>query len=1232
MSWIRISSSNGLRLFAPSVSPPPLLEGFESLFHPPLSIREIHCFTPARSGWEEEQDEEVVVIMREVHLGGRVGDACIAAGGPNYTAEALEVLLENTKMLLRSTSENGLQMVLDALCTRSPLRMDMRSYVLEPDDGVALMGTERVIAERLLMSSTVPSLSVFDEEVAISSSHANRRFLHHLLSRSRQDRYGHSSDPQIGGDSNRVALISEKETSSPHTSGGGGGETTVALSQGPGERTTTSPSPSFTPCVVPRQHAGVQPPTVEDDLACSQVVFKGGKPSSPTVTTTPRDVIASTVTEHSPQGCAMANFLAKTLTRQVHYLRRRTLLYFLQWDTVPLSLFSSRVRPVGRRKIVIPTTGLLSASSSMLRKGSGGGGESKRSGSAGSVSQFGAGADLTPLMSQPWLSVMSLLRRSKRLQDPKSVKTILWRELMETSEELGPLLLLAVQRTLCCTFPHHADFFGKEMWCKPHRSTVHTPLFAAYSASGLLLGSGAFYHVLHHRERYIVSAVAMNALASAPLSRPYSFARTADPITAKPPPQDWRIHLQQFPLAVSHPTAGADTIDFCVWRIGDALAVAVGISRVVQKQRGLHLQTLVEALTNPKYAPLNGLSSTTSCFSTFAGSAYMSMLAYTLHVLCHHNLSPTQEYYAAVCTLNALERGVYYDSNRGELNLRVSLRDSLERSGAGYYYDANLSSAATPGYREVGGRDSVSENQRRSRDVGRAASSSPPALRPMDPLARPVLQMPAATLLKEEEDHPETAVGCVCCLPFSRRKKASDRKQELFIAERAKLGQQKVAVASSQLERNGTMMGSHTPLPRTSSVFATPSFPASSASPFPAPLSSSTVKSAPPVVPVSRVKLQFLRSLLLLHLSPSAMWYYVASRASVAEGLAFRSLEGTAVHSAFWLQQVPPMLKGSSTWTGTAAASTAPSGSRSGSAASDTQGSCHVKMASSAHAQYCVGFFRPRVEHGTPDGTTFWLQHPGATVEWAIRGTQGTSFAGTGGATSVTVFPMAALEEVVSSPLHAWNTTSSHASSESLRLAKQDLGLLPTITPFLPGEEMEEEGEEEAPDLLTSLYQTTRQVLRVKKYKRSKKKAASLRGSSVPIVDEDDDEDSNDVILGEMGEQEGHDEQKHSHKDPPFSSEEKKHGQSTTKGSPSSSFSVTIQIAEVVNLFDDWRGEEKNVFRVLEKQRLPKAFSTRREPDLFDAPKCEDAVRDLCEELALCKEAVTTLFHGALVH
>lgn len=1124
-------------------------------------------------------------MMCEVQLGGRVGSTCIAAGGPNYSATALEVLLENAKMLLCSTSENGLQLALDALCTRSPRRLDMSPSLLEPDNGTALMSYERVAAEMLLSSSASDSSPLFTES-AMARKSGNRFFLQQILSpAAAPNGSGVASDGRRWGreGSERVELLPDtarpSSTDATRASSGVGKERSTIL-QGDGARSPSSPAGAGIVCT-----GGV--------TSSSSPASLWGAPSpmsSLSSPVSPMDVVLSTVqTNEDTRGRDTANFLSKAFTRQVHYLRRRTLLYFLQWDAVPLSVLSCRVRGKGKKKLFIPCSCLPPGSSTGTTKKRG----SRRNSSLTAFPTEDIGRNLSPLVGLTHPSVTPLLRRSKRLQDPKwAKKTIFWRELMQNGEELGPLLVLAAQRTLCCSFPRHADIFGKEMWCSAHKATVHTPLYAAYSASGLLLASGTFYHVLQHRERFVLSAVAMHALASAPLSRPYTFA-SVDPPVAKAP-RDWKIEVLQFPLAVSHSTAGADTIDFCVFRIGDALSVVVGISRTLQSQRGIQMQTLVDLLTARQYVPSNGLSSNDALFCSFSGSAFLSILSHTLHVLCQHNLSPTQEYYAAVCMLHALERGLFFDSKREGLVMREYLEESLEKTGAAFYYDAQ--------------RKKASEKEKAASPPGNRQGAGTPPEESFDPTPFPhrFSSLPNTRKHTEAAAAHDTAVGCVGCLPFHREKASQMASQEAFLADRVQAAQQKLADAYTLLEHPSRVPGSPTFVPTLGTAPST-------ASPD----------------SVSRVMAQFIRSLLLLYLSPSAMWYYVASRASVAELLAFRSLEGTAVHSAFWLQQAErkggiPTEEGRGSRRSSVASGreearrsiTNPERPRRSSSSGPTS-------LSTANAQYCIGFFRPRVEHGVLEGAACWLQNPAATLEWAIGASGTSSSASVVSQSFTTVFPITALEEVATSPLHGWMQANSMCAWSG---GGAEGSACLSRTPCLLGEEVDEN--ESADGLLTSLHVSLSKEVHMKKYKHSKKNAVSLQKESASSSDKESVADDHDVdALSELEQSEVMSE---------VNGEDKPHrtglfgGKKEVKG-PSSTSSMKIKISEIVNLEDDWRGEEKNILHVMEKQRLPKAFSKRREADLFDAPKCEDDVRELCDELLLCKEAAMTLFYGALV-
>eukprot|EP00796_Vickermania_ingenoplastis_P001559 gene1559-943_t len=995
MSWVRLESTNGLRMSAPSYSPPPVLEGFDKLFQPPIQLRRLHSFTHLTNaaGWgEEAEEEEVTVLLEGMELGGRVGGVCIAVGGSSTTIPALEVLQDCVVALLKSTSENGLQLVLDALCTRAPPRVDLAPRLLE-GDGLSGTTIEKASESEALLSSDARAMT------AAEKSKANRSFLRNI----RED-YQRAIEPR-GLNAKTAALT-----------------ITSAAEEEDDEKA--------------RRESSTYRAMLLANLVPATSVAGGGAAS--------------------PAALSTANFFAKVLTRGIHFARRQVLLYFLKLDTVPISVLSTRLSIQQEVAIYLPRTG--------------------------------GSSDLTTLIGQPALKVHSTLRRSEKLQ-AKSHRTALWREATERAEEIGQMLILAIQRTLCGAFPFHADLFGKEMWGKTHRSTVHTPLFAAFSTSGLLFGSGTFYHVLDHRQRFLLATVAINALACAPLSRPYTFTSTSS--SAEKKLLNWAVQVVQLPLIVNTPLAGVDTLDLCIFSIGDALSLVIGISRTVQQQRGISMATVVDQLKKGiRAGPRVG-----TAVPPPLGPHYFHSLAYHLHTLCHHNLSPTQEFYASVCALSVLENGLFFDNKAEEIGVAQGLKETLASAGAQYYGEGVVF------------------------DDGEDPNLPPPLFTGGQPDSQVV----------DDKD-----VGCVCCLPFCSKKKPEAVEQDAFAAARVKMAKTKLKKAKAKYNHKDT--GAESP---------------------------------PPEV------LSFNRRVLMLTLPLHAMWYLVAAHVAVAELLAFRSLEGSAVHSAYWVQRsVNPLHHDSP--------SPSPAARRS------------------TTSQYCVGFFRPCVQASyryrlaaEEDGAALCLQDPSVSLDLALQPSRevGRTMAED---SQVTVFPLSAMEVPVPSPLHVVP--------------------LPEIASgrTIGGESIIDVEEDEATEaaLVTSIYLASEEKLRLKKHKRF---GRAVQDPSMAQRRQEEDDDSADVVLAGMANQ-----------------TVSPAAAAAAAAAEKKLTSTFLRIEEVINLEENVLGEEWNVVRSLEKRRPPKAFSDRREPDLFDDPKASVSLRELCEALAVCKEAAVTLFNGAL--
>lgn len=767
MSWVRVECSNGLQVSAPSFSPPPRLQGLDALFSSTLPIRELHCFTCTDStGTDLGMDEgnaEVIVLFSQWDSGASLGKVFIAVGGTDIAVSGLEVLREATLALLQSTSGKGLQIGLDALCSRMTTPLDFTTDLGESDWRTHSIGAEidhASLHQRIEGALLYPSCEPLESGVPYGHVKSNRNFLKAMC----RGEPGSEGVP-AAGDANPNALFLPSSSSS-------------------------------------EQHEAVPTRGEVSRQAALVGVTQKTLPNPP---------------QHlrgSPKSLDVVNTLARKLTESLHYARRQSLLYFVRYDTVPLSLLLSKstYQPL---HLVLPRT---------------------------------RGPTLASLAGQPLYRVQSLLRRSSALQTSKgNASTAFWRETIESAEELGRLLILAAQRTLCYLYPYHAEWFGRQMWVKPQRCSVHTPIFAAFSASGLLLGSGAFQHVLSHRDRFLLAAVAMNEIACAPLARPYRFkdsgAQAGGEVGGgvKMDSTDAFKHVlavKQFPFTVRHALGGSDIIEVCIFTIGDGLSVLFSLSRASMQQRGISIQTLVDGLSSLSTvppAPADASSSSPPTDPTAAefdtlhlllGRRYVKSLCFHLHTLCVENLMPTQAFFSSVCALDLLERGLFFDKKREELIVVQELERALHSGGGEYYPDGGL----VPDFSEEAG----------GAPAGNAQEHALPFVFPVD-----------------------SDVSRVGCLPFFCGRKSKGVDTETFAARRVSLGKERHQKVQSCLGGQ-----------------------------------SSELHSA-----ASKKQAQFHREMLLLTLPPGIMWAYIAAKTGVTERLSFRSLEGVGVHSAFWMQK-----------------------------------------------------------------------------------------------------------------------------------------------------------------------------------------------------------------------------------------------------------------------------------------------------------------------------------------
>lgn len=866
----------------------------------------------------------MMVSVREVKSGGRVGETCVTVGG--FDARTLDVLHRCAEALIKTSSERGLQQLLDALCTRSPPRLDCSPYLLEEDGLPGSPTNHSLQVGEPILSSAAHRMSVTD------ATKKNRVFLNRL-------------QPSH-------AKYAEEVTAAP-----------VEKHQG-----DPTASPSY---------------------------------------------IAN---------LKSADFIVRALTQSIHFARREVMLYFIRHDVVPISVLAGRYRLERQTNIFIPHNAFTAQC----------------------------------LADQPHLRADSFLERSKSFQKRKE-SNMMWMATIEASQETNGLLLLAAQRLLCTAYPCHTELFGKDMWSTYHQPMVSTPVFAAFSPSGLLMGSKSFFSTLGHRHRFLLATAAVNSLTSYPLQERDTRSRVLN----------WSTNVFQFPLTITTTMQGSDTVDFCVCAFGDGVSIVVGLSRSIQRQRGIEMETLVKLLQRSDIsdgvAPPSGMDHT-----------YFRALSYHLHVLCTQNLCPTQEFFSSVCALATLEGKLRYDAKTEEIGVDPVFIQTLNRLGSSYYGDGL-----------VFGMDRC-----------KSAQEQPP----------PTLQVPT---------RPDAAVDSGCgfcaCLPFCGAK-PKEVTQKAFAAERKRLATATVKANIRSIW--GAEEGVEESL-------------------------------------LGKDVLPFHRKGLLLMLPLAAMWYHVGSWVGMGERLAFRALEGTGVHSAFWVVQPscsPPALH-------------------------DGSEDLHQSL---FDARYAVGFFRPQVERSyrtlsrEEQIDVFHLQNPATTLD-AIRrdDVQPPADEGECGEAvlenQVLVLPVSSIEVMAPSPLHC--------------TIPRELKDIPVT---------ETDGGEE--HLLTSLYLCTEEKVSPKRKKHK----------PIPLP----------VKMESGGDAAG--------------------PSSTTSGGATITLPKYARVDEVINLDGECLTDERNVLRTLETRRIPSAFSKRRDPERFDPERCTEEVRELCAELALCKEAVMTLYYGAL--
>ncbi|KAG5470637.1 hypothetical protein LSCM1_01883 [Leishmania martiniquensis] len=640
MSWVRVECSGGHRYAAPSHGRlVPSLEGMALLFQPPFRLRQLHTFStltnsaPAISGrsnsdangvrgTDESMNSCVMVDQRD--LGGRLGLTTVAVGDEEDTemteSSPLRLLLDRVFAVLCITNERGVQVLLDALCTRAPPPLtstaSAEAAIVREDDGrrrvPPTLWLERAKGVGVDLLSNTGS--------AVTSS--NRQFLMKLTQ-------GCSAIEGVEGSAGQLSLqplLSDAATG-----------TTSNLAVG---------ALAHVPC------ATASVPIAHSSTALSKAL----EPAS-LVTRPPLSYAAA--------------------------LRRRSLLYFLPQGVVPLSLLAVRLQlstpslkyqgkaanALGRSDDAATesTTRVLRAvlleGLEHVRIGAAQAGGCRKSGCACCASAQAHGG-------APLLHCISHLRR----QNDRLLKgSSSWAAVARTAEESGRVLVWAIARLLAGSerpMPTRqaADLerlILHDLWalteCKDAEAAVAAttdglpsapfigaaPLVAVYSPSGLLLASARFSKLLSHEEQVLLAATAIDRLARFAAPRPFSRRQP-------PAPAADAIRWTSWPMRLGESAAKlpcAVVVDVLLITVGDALAFCLAFPRTVGSASASPLTSLqlVESLLESSMAKARSQSDAPSTVMT-------APLAPAFVSACTHSTAPyTPAFHDALFAVTAIE-------------------------------------------------------------------------------------------------------------------------------------------------------------------------------------------------------------------------------------------------------------------------------------------------------------------------------------------------------------------------------------------------------------------------------------------------------------------------------------------------------------------------------------------------------------------------------------------------
>ncbi|AIO01130.1 hypothetical protein LPMP_322440 [Leishmania panamensis] len=583
MSWVRVKCSDGHSYAAPSHGRSiPKLDGMARLFQAPFSLRQLHTFTtlsnnaPTVSGWGSSDlcgilgtDESVnsCIMVDQRDLGDHLGLTTVAVGDEGDTelveSPSLRLLLDRVFAVLISTNGGGVQVLLDALCTRAPPPLTavarVEAAIVHEDDGGRRVRPELWLARTRGVGSTLQ-----DTSCSVSAS-SNQQFLVRL-----------SQDCSAVGDAARDA-----------------------------ERLSLQPPPSNMAAVTLSNHAARAPPQVVSTLT-------NALPGHPSSAFSELPKSPSLVTR-SPLSYAAA-------------LRRRSLLFFLPQGVVPLSVLgihlelSTRVVKCQRRAAKpAPFTGGANPQTTL---GTCTGGASIATDGAarslyavlleglrhvriGPVRTGGAPkSDCASCTSTRCCCCAALLHCVSHLRRQSGrllAKSSSWAAVARTAEESGRVLVWAIARLLAGSerlmSAHQATDLTRlilyDLWADKDShgaegtateadgaapsmlQTGMTPLVAVYSPSGLLFASARFSMLLSHEEQVLLSAAAIDRLAR------YAAPRSSVRSHASTPAAD-ALSWTSWPMRVGEAAgmlAGAVVMDVLLITVGDALAFCLAFPR-----------------------------------------------------------------------------------------------------------------------------------------------------------------------------------------------------------------------------------------------------------------------------------------------------------------------------------------------------------------------------------------------------------------------------------------------------------------------------------------------------------------------------------------------------------------------------------------------------------------------------------------------------------------------------